>query len=179
MEKVFKEKYKVLFADLDGTLIDTVSGNTFPKGIWDMRIRFDVLDAIKKLEPICILIVSNQGGIEKGFLNKRNFEFKMEYIIRSIKEYVGCYTEYSYCESNDKVNHYRKPNTGMLENMLTRVLKHLFRHENLQKDDCLMIGDASGKEGQFSDSDKKTAENFGIDYLDVEDFLKRMSYENN
>lgn len=35
----------------------------------------------------------------------------------------------------------------------------------------LMIGDASGKEGQFSDSDKKTAENFGIDYLDVEDFI--------
>lgn len=36
-----------------------------------------------------------------------------------------------------------------------------------------------GKEGQFSDSDKKTAENFGIDYLDVEDFIKRMRYENN
>ena len=34
-----------------------------------------------------------------------------------------------------------------------------------------MIGDASGKEGQFSDSDKKTAENFGIDYMDVDDFV--------
>ena len=177
MEEVFKEKYKVLFADLDGTLIETVSGDTFPKGIWDMRIRFDVLDAIKELEPICIFIVSNQGGIEKGFVNRRNFEFKMEYIIRSIKEYVGCCTEYSYCESNDKANHYRKPNTGMLESMLTRALKHLFRPENLQKDDCLMIGDASGKEGQFSDSDRKTAENFGIDYIDVEDFVKRMNYE--
>ena len=43
----------------------------------------------------------------------------------------------------------------------------------------LMIGDASGKEGQFSDSDKKTAENFGIDYMDVEDFVKGMRYENN
>jgi hypothetical protein len=36
---------------------------------------------------------------------------------------------------------------------------------------ALMIGDASGKEGQFSDSDKKTAENFGIDYMDVSEFL--------
>ena len=35
----------------------------------------------------------------------------------------------------------------------------------------LMIGDASGKECQFSDSDKKTAENFGIDYMDVDDFV--------
>ena len=37
-----------------------------------------------------------------------------------------------------------------------------------------MIGDASGKEGQFSDSDKKTAENFGIDYMDVEDFINEI-----
>lgn len=36
----------------------------------------------------------------------------------------------------------------------------------------LMIGDASGKPNQFSDSDKKTAENFGCDYMDVEDFVK-------
>ena len=40
------------------------------------------------------------------------------------------------------------------------------------KSEMLMIGDFSGKPGQLSDSDKKTAENFGIDYLDVEDFLK-------
>lgn len=29
----------------------------------------------------------------------------------------------------------------------------------------------SGKEGQFSDSDKKTAENFGCEYMDVDDFV--------
>lgn len=34
-----------------------------------------------------------------------------------------------------------------------------------------MIGDASGLEGQFSDSDKRTAENFGINYLDVNEFV--------
>lgn len=34
-----------------------------------------------------------------------------------------------------------------------------------------MIGDASGKEGQFSDSDKKTAGNFGCEYMDVDDFV--------
>lgn len=39
------------------------------------------------------------------------------------------------------------------------------------------VGDASGKEGQFSDIDKKTAENFGIDYLDVEDFVKLVNKE--
>ena len=59
----------VIFCDLDGTLIETISGDTFPKGIWDMKLRFDVLDAIKKLNPEYVLIVSNQGVIESWFAN--------------------------------------------------------------------------------------------------------------
>ena len=60
----------------------------------------------------------------------------------------------------------------MLQKALSDYL--LDEHNNLiyDKSEMLMIGDASGKPSQFSDSDKKTAENFGIDYLDVEDFLK-------
>ena len=56
----------------------------------------------------------------------------------------------------------------MLEDMLAE-----FTHNTgitIAKEDCLMIGDASGLEGQFSDSDLKTAENFGCDYLDVIEF---------
>ena len=73
-----------------------------------------------------------------------------------------------YCLTNDKSNPYRKPNTKMLEDLLERYVGDDFNHI---KPKSLMIGDASGKEGQFSDSDKKTAENFGIDYMDVEDFV--------
>lgn len=50
------KKYKVLFCDMDGTLIETASGETFPKGIWDMKFKFDVLDAIKNLSPKVILL---------------------------------------------------------------------------------------------------------------------------
>ena len=71
MNQEVKNK-KILFADLDGTLIETISGEVFPKGIWDMKFRFDVLDAIKKLNPEYILIASNQGGIESGFVNVLN-----------------------------------------------------------------------------------------------------------
>lgn len=46
------KKYKVLFCDMDGTLIETVSGETFPKGIWDMKFKFDILDAIKNRTSI-------------------------------------------------------------------------------------------------------------------------------
>ena len=162
---------KVIFCDLDGTLIDTISGETFPKGIWDMRLKFDVLDAIKKIKPKCLLIVTNQGGIEKGFVNRRNFEFKMEYLCRSIKEYTGIPVEYSYCEKNGPNYKYRKPNIGMLDSLMYKMINRGIVENGIETDKMLMIGDASGKEGQFSDSDKKTAENFGIDYMDVNDFV--------
>ena len=170
-ENITLESKKVLFCDLDGTLIETISGETFPKGIWDMRIKFDVLDAIKKLNPQYILIVSNQGGIENGFVNADNFHVKSEYIARSIWEYCGCECYAMYCETNDKSDPYRKPNTGMLEDLLEKYVGDDFDYI---KQKSLMIGDASGKEGQFSDSDKKTAENFGIDYMDVNDFINAL-----
>ena len=74
-----------------------------------------------------------------------------------------------YCTSNDKSDIYRKPNTGMFERLTESYVGDDFDYI---KSVSLMIGDASGKEGQFSDSDKKCAENFGIDYLDVDDFIK-------
>ena len=162
------KKYDILFCDLDGTLIETISGEVFPKGIWDMKIRFDVLDAIKKLNPEYILIASNQGGIESGIVNEFNFRTKLDYITNAIWEYCNCECYGAYCSTNDKSNPWRKPNTKMLEALLDDYVGDVIDYI---KSKCLMIGDASGKEGQFSDSDKKTAENFGIDYMDVEDFV--------
>ena len=160
--------YKVLFADLDGTLIETINGETFPKVIWDMQIKFDVLNAIKELNPEYILIVSNQGGIESGFVDAQNFRAKSEYVARAVGEYCNCKCYAMYCETNDKLDPYRKPNTGMLERLMESYIGDDFDYI---KPKSLMIGDASGKEGQFLDSDKKTAENFGIDYMDVNDFV--------
>lgn len=162
------KKYEIIFADLDGTLIDTISGETFPKGVWDMKIKFDVLDKIKELAPKYILIASNQGGIENGFVDEHNFKSKAEYVTRAIKEYCGCECYGMYCETNNKADPYRKPNVMMLESLLANYVGDDFDYI---KSVSLMIGDASGKEGQFSDSDKKCAENFGIDYMDVDDFV--------
>ena len=170
MNENLKNK-KVIFCDLDGTLIETISGEVFPKGVWDMRIRFDVLDAIKKLDPQYILIVSNQGGIESGFVNDDNFRAKSGYVAATIREYCDCECYVMYCVTNDKSDPYRKPNTGMLE-LLTE--KYVGDDFDYIKSASLMIGDASGKDGQFSDSDKKTAENFCIDYMDVNDFINTL-----
>ena len=136
-----------------------------------MRIRFEVLDKIKEINPKCLLIVTNQGGIETGYVNRRNFEFKMEYLCRSIKEYAEIPVEYSYCEKNDPTNKYRKPNTGMLDSLMYKMINRGIIENEIETDTMLMIGDASGNEGQFSDSDKKTADNYPIDYIGIEDFI--------
>ena len=126
------KKYGIIFSDLDGTLIETISGETFPKGIWDMRIKFDVLNAIKKLNPEYILIVSNQGGIESGFVDVQKFNTKLLYIVRAIGEYCGCECYAMYCDTNNKSDPYRKTNTKMLKTLLEDYVGHdieWFKHE--------------------------------------------------
>jgi len=142
------KKYKVLFCDMDGTLIETVSGETFPKGIWDMKFKFDVLDAIKNLNPKAIFIVTNQGGIEKGLFPESFIYVKCQYVNDSIIDYCGIDTCFKYCGSNDRSNPMRKPNTGMLEGLFNKYKSWGYA---CNKNDCLMIGDASGLEGQFSE----------------------------
>ena len=167
-DQMFHPK-KVLFADLDGTLIETTTGNTFPQGIWDMKFKFNVLDCIKAYGFEILIIISNQGGFENGFVDEKHFLKKIEYIRVSLMEFLGIPVDYRYCKINDKNSKYRKPNTGMLENVS-------FRHslKNVSKEDMLMIGDASGEPLGWSDTDLQTAVNFGIDYMDVNDFVKRI-----
>lgn len=165
--KYFLGFHKVLFCDLDGTLINTKSGKTFPVDKFDWELRKDVINAIKNYMPDYIFIVSNQGGIEKGFISESDFEHKIEHIVAEIG--LRCpdvfQVDYAYCTSNDKQDPMRKPNTGMIDWFREGCL--FFNYQ------AMMIGDASGKEGQFSDSDKKTAENAGIRYMDVDDFVAK------
>ena len=166
VSKVDKQ-YKYLFSDLDGTLIETLSGETFPKDESDWKLKKDVIEAIKKLNPERLYIISNQGGIEKGYFTEESFENKMINIINSLRKCLPDVKDidYEYCVTNDKDNVFRKPNAGMIYAIQHRC--------GISLSDALMIGDASGKEGQFSDSDKKCAENAGMAYMDVEDFVNK------
>jgi DNA 3'-phosphatase len=168
-------KYKnkrALFIDLDSTLIKTASGKTFPEDFSDFRVQVPVLAKIVERMPMLniLFIVSNQGGL-KDVISKYLFKFKINAIASICQDYLNyrlmyfTFVDTLYCCSMDKNNAYRKPNTGMLEQLYNQ-------YKILSKDECIMIGDASGKPGDFSDSDKKCAENFGIDYIDVRDFLE-------
>ena len=86
--------------------------------------------------------------VEIAVRNKKRITVKLSYntYLRMIKEYMD-FIEYMNNDEDEE--------------------------EKIVYDTILMIGDASGKEGQFSDSDKKTAENFGCEYMDVDDFVDK------
>lgn len=163
---------RVLFADLDGTLIVTNSGKIFPENINDWQFKKGIIEAIQKYEPTHLHIVSNQGGIEKGKL-KANLVFdkmlKIQMLLR--KALPKTRVTFDYCASNDPKCERRKPNSGMIDYYRTDI----YNGTDCERHECLMIGDASGKEGQFSDSDKKCAKNAHIRYMDVDDFISNQN----
>lgn len=162
----------IVFADLDGTLIKTKSGRTFPKDTDDWVLREDVIDKIAKvINPTYLFIVSNQGGITRGLVKEEEFKKKLETIcgMISIRLKIHVHGEYSAMENKDDPN--RKPNTGMLNKCLA-VYADKTGKQLIPCNSMIMIGDASGFPGQFSDSDLKAAENFRIDYIDADELVK-------
>lgn len=174
---------RILLFDFDGTLIETASGNTFATDLTDMRIKMDVvnkaLDLMQENGVKVFAIVSNQGGVGLGYVEASDIEAKIEYVLRCVHDMAvkrgirGVLYEKRLCYSNDEQNPMRKPNTGMIDDILMKCKDTVMRGMNFSqlKGCSLMVGDASGLPGQFSDSDKVCAENAGIDYMDVIQFL--------
>lgn len=161
---------KVLLCDLDGTLIVTKSGNTFPIDEDDWKFKEHIKEAIQEYNPKYIFIISNQGGIEKGFVDEAKFLKKIRAIIDEMDTWGDYIIAGRYCASNNPANPYRKPNCGMVYDfMYDDYIGYGFTKHN-----ALMIGDASGCSGQFSDSDRQCAKNAGIMYCDVEHFIEAM-----
>lgn len=180
--KRYEETYKIILKTIKKiekecqkyVIWDTVHVMLKDDGELIIKALSYVFEAIKNYAPDDILIISNQGGIEKGFVDKEMFEYKFDYISSALEDYTNISVYNFYCDNNDKDNINRKPNTGMIDQYMDYIK---FINDNVDEenkiiyDTIMMIGDASGKEGQFSDSDKKTAENFGCEYMDVDDFV--------
>lgn len=106
-----------------------------------------------------ILIASNQGGISIRKVHERRSKAKILYVAAALGDYLKskynreAEVDVRYCPSNEPCD-MRKPYTGMLSNSFVGLVP---------KDSILFIGDAT---------DKKCAENFGVDYRDVRDFIE-------
>lgn len=144
---------KLLMCDLDGTLIQTRSGAKFPKYAADWKFIDGVQENLIKYhkEGWSIVIISNQGGKNKTLISK-----KMASVYNTLKGLdVQIYIAHKY-------DHYRKPETGIFDEF---ILAQVSQHAKI-----LWVGDAMGREGDFSDSDLKFGENLQAKYpkLDIE-----------
>jgi histidinol phosphatase-like enzyme len=129
-----------------------------------MELNILLLSVIKhdtQLERI--IIVSNQNGIESGLVSLESFEAKFQYVMKCVSDYTGIPVSGSYCTSGDASCGFRKPNTDMLESLFCECAGY-------SKKDCLMIG----SKAPFSDDNEKTAKNFGIDYMDADEFIENV-----
>lgn len=174
---------RILLFDFDGTLVETISGGLYAKDLTDMKIKQDVvnraLDLMEQNGVKYFGIISNQCDVGVGFVSGADIEAKIEYVLRSVHDLAvkrgirGVLYEKRLCYSNDEQNPMRKPNTGMIDDILMKCKDTVMRGMNFSqlKGCSLMVGDASGLPGQFSDSDKVCAENAGIDYMDVITFV--------
>lgn len=133
---------RALFLDLDGTLIVTKSGSTFPKDKYDWQFNGDILKRIEKYvdDDWYIMIVSNQGGIESGKVRLNDFREKLAKIRNEVIMATGCAFSrigHRFCITNSKDDFYRKPAPGMGYDLAIAY--------DLDLSTCQMVGDASGK----------------------------------
>lgn len=141
-------KYLACF-DLDGTIIKTKSGKIFPENENDWEFCKNVIEKLKMISKTHqVVIFTNQYGLSLGIVKLGNFAFKLEKISKQLD------ISLLWMISTKKDN-YRKPNIGMWE-MVKKILP------NAKKELSFYVGDAAGRENDFSDSDKEFANNIGI-----------------
>ena len=148
---------KVLFTDLDGTLIKTKSGKMFPLHSEDWVFIPETLKALQYYitKDYKIVIITNQGGIESGFINEQVFINKIEKICTTLEKILKLKKNtisYRYCKYIESYE--RKPNPGMAFDVLI--------DEELSLEDSIMFGN--------TESDKGFAINAGIkDFYTIEE----------
>ncbi len=176
--KILETKYKKIHMfDLDGTIIKTKSGKTFPVDNNDW-IFFDqnVINTINNLE--CVGIITNQSGLK----NKEKIDGWKEKIKNITKEINILFL---FCSLTTNI--YRKPMDGSWKYLIKNVFLKTDVNKLLKKEKIYYIGDACGRKNDFSDTDYKFALNckfkfktpetfFKIDVVNANDQIKTITY---
>ena len=159
---------KIMALDLDGTLIITKSGNTFPKNENDwMLLNKNIPEILQKYlkNGYKIIIFSNQAGISRGHTDMTEWKNKLSALQRELNLPIQVFAA-------TKIDYYRKPSVGMWELMLR------FNEFDVDLKESLFVGDAAGRpesnqrfKKDFSDFDYKFAKNIGIEFKTPEIFF--------
>lgn len=157
---------KIVVVEFDEILTTTVSYEPVPVGMWDMKLRFDVLDKLRALQPRAVMIVSSQLELVLGNIKEGDFQLKLSYAVHSAQEYLGrgvCVMA-TYCAEPDGTDSDMKPQDGMLRQLLEAFNRAT--GQSWKPEDCVLIG------YDRREVDKQYAQNFGCKFIDCNDFLQ-------
>jgi bifunctional polynucleotide phosphatase/kinase len=158
----------VLALDMDGTIIKPKSGAKFAKDANDWVILFDkVIPTLKEYyeKGYKVVIMSNQGGIEKGHTKTSDVKTKIE----NITEEFGFPIQALMSPNKD---YYHKPAPGMWH----YFTKNMNKGKDVKLGDSFYIGDAAGRPkngpraADFDDTDYKFGLNVGLQFKTPEQF---------
>ncbi|KAF8477536.1 polynucleotide kinase 3 phosphatase-domain-containing protein [Kalaharituber pfeilii] len=152
--------------DLDSTLIKTASGRVFAKSESDWTWwNPAVPNKLKELysQGYDLIIFTNQGGIsvEKPAGKLDKFKLKVAVIFETLDIPVTLYG----ATENDQ---YRKPRTGMWDELMDEY--DLDVHA-VDKAESFFVGDAAGRDRDFSATDRYFANNIGVKFYTPEEFF--------
>ena len=139
----FRLRQKMAIFDYDWTLVRPISNGTFSKYLEDWKwLTPNVPDVLKKFydKGYCIVVISNQT---------RNTEMKITQITNALTTLsIPCLLTVAFEEAD------KKPNNTMF-NMIVE-------NKKIDMEKSFYAGDALGRQGDWSDVDKKFAENINI-----------------
>jgi len=161
------ESIKYLLIDMDGTVRDTIPAPT-PSNPNDRRPPFleeevKIIDGVpEKLQEWVdkgwqIIGVSNQSGVEKRVVTEEQVEIVAAHTMDLMGIYFPFYFAPNKRDKNSNKLHLRKPETGM-------ALEAINDWGKMDAEESFMVGDYI--------TDNQFADNLGIRYVDIKDFLK-------
>lgn len=159
----FQIKSKIAAFDLDGTLIDTKSNSRFPVNAHDWVLKFpNIKEKLSGLNNHAIIIFTNQSGIslKNNVTKKRNSILKKIYLI---KKELGISFEVYIATAKDS---FRKPQVDMWH-----LFSKIHRDVDIDIANSFFVGDAAGRDSDFSASDRQFASNIGIKFYTPEEYF--------
>lgn len=102
-----------VYLDRDGVINDN---EKFVNKKEDFIFFQNSIKAIKLLndKKIPTIVVTNQGGIELGYLTEDDMNDITDYMIKQLKKFKAKVDAVYFCGSNNPLDYYRKPNPGMI-----------------------------------------------------------------
>lgn len=150
---------RIIFCDVLDCLVETYQSNgrpgLLPRGIYDIKFRFDVWDKIACFNPEKIFAMVPRALINSN--NRHSWVVFLEYVVCSLSEYLRAPQQVCQILLQTELGQPK-------EEFMMNVLK------DLPKDQVIQIGVNSGLYGQ-NNSDQLAAMRCEIDYIDLATFM--------